>query len=414
MGDKRKIYFVNRFYYPDTSATAQILTDLCNNFSARGYQVEIITSRLLYEGVDTLLPSNENLSGVNVTRVWTSQFGRVFLPGRLIDYLTFYITSFFTMLFKVRKNDILVAKTDPPLISVPAMIVSFLRRAHLVNWLQDMFPEVASRLNVKGLKSGPIYEFIRSLRNLSLKRAKLNVVIGEVMANLLEREINQPAKIRIIHNWVIDKEIKSIAHEENSLKKEWGLDNVFVVGYSGNLGRAHDYKTMLCVMEKLQNNSNIKFLFIGGGVGMVALKEEAYAKNLTNVIFKPYQDKNVLSESLSASDVHLITLEEQLEGLIVPSKVYGVLAVSRPIIFIGSKNGEFSKLQKIECIGEIVPVGDDVQLLNSITKLANNGTLYSEYKNACQKLYRDNFMYGVSIDRWIKLIDDIHNGVMDS
>src|SRR3954447_26965913 len=139
----RRVLFVNRFFHPDHSATSQMLSDLSFHLAERGWRVEVVTSRQRYDAADAKLPPREIVRGVEVQRVWSTRFGRAFLPGRAVDYATFYISAFFTLLRRAGRDTTIVALTDPPLISVVAALAAKLRHATLVNWTQDLFPEVA-------------------------------------------------------------------------------------------------------------------------------------------------------------------------------------------------------------------------------------------------------------------------------
>jgi hypothetical protein len=137
------IIFVNRFFFPDHSATSQLLSDLCFFLAGKGFQVHVVTSRQLYEDPEAELDTEEEVNGVKVHRVWTSRFGRTNLLLRAVDYLTFYLSAGYQLLLLVSRGNVIVAKTDPPLISVVAWLVARLKGAALINWLQDLYPEVA-------------------------------------------------------------------------------------------------------------------------------------------------------------------------------------------------------------------------------------------------------------------------------
>ena len=138
-----RVVFLNRYFHPDHAATSVLLSNLAFALSQRGIQVTVITSRLRYEGGDHLLPQHETIRGVDVHRVWTSRRGRSGLIGRSLDYGSFYLAAAWRLWRVIRRNDIVVAKTDPPLLSVMAAPIARLKGARLVNWLQDIFPEVA-------------------------------------------------------------------------------------------------------------------------------------------------------------------------------------------------------------------------------------------------------------------------------
>lgn len=367
---QRKLIFINRYFYPDHSATSQMLSDLAFGLANNGVNstIHIVTSRQRYDDAAARLPAYEVIQDVHIHRIPTTRFGRQNLLGRAIDYLSFYVSSFFCLIKITNKHDTLIAKTDPPLISVVAALVSIIKRAHLVNWLQDLFPEVAAELGVK-LARGLPFRLLKAIRNKTLQQAKMNIAIGELMAERLRREGIPSHKITVIHNWADGEQLKPIPHEQNPLRTEWGLQGKFVVGYSGNLGRSHDFSAILDAAEALKNQDDIVFLLIGGGAQLPQVQQECLEKGLNNVMFKPYQPREKLSESLSVADVHLISLKPELEGLIVPSKFYGILAVARPVIFIGADDGELAKIIQNNKCGQVVAQSDSRELITAIKNI---------------------------------------------
>jgi glycosyltransferase involved in cell wall biosynthesis len=365
-----KLIFLNRFFFPDHSATSQLLTDLAFHLAKTGVVVHAISSRQVCDNPNATLPSHDIVQGVRVTRVWTTRFGRQNLPGRTFDYLTFYLSATWNLFKLLRAGDIVIAKTDPPLISVIAAVVAKISRAKLINWLQDLFPEVAGALDVGGI--GRIVGVLRSIRNWSLQTAYKNVVIGDGMATRLTKEGIQSDTIQVIHNWADGQNIYAVARENNQLRLEWNLRDKFVVGYSGNLGRAHEFDTILDAAEILKSTASIVFLFIGGGAQRDRIEEEARRRGLANIMFKPYQPREQLTLSLTVPDIHLISLHPALEGLIVPSKFYGVAAAGRPTLFIGSTNGEIPcMLRKAQC-GFSIDIGQAEEASRIILELADH------------------------------------------
>ena len=365
-----RIVFINRYFYPDHSATSQLLTDLAFHLAKTGAAVHVITSRQVSDDPNAMLPSQDFVQGVRVTRVWTTRFGRQHLPGRTLDYLTFYLSAAWCLFALLKSGDVVVAKTDPPLISVVAAMVAKIRGAKLINWIQDLFPEVAEALGVGGMKG--LEGLLRSVRNWSLRTASKNVVIGDGMANKLAEEGIQPGAIQVIHNWADGCAIQPVDREKNDLRREWNLQDVFVVGYSGNIGRAHEFDTILVAAEKLTSTANIVFLFIGAGAQRGRIEEEARRRGLENIIFKPYQPRDQLTLSLTVPDVHLISLQPALEGLIVPSKFYGIAAAGRPTIFVGDRDGEIPRILRQTGSGCAVSVGDSMGLANRILEMSRD------------------------------------------
>ncbi len=365
-----KLIFVNRFFYPDHSATSQLLTDLACHLAKTRTSVYVVTSRQVYNDPRRTLPCKDSMEGVTVIRVWTTRFGRRTLAGRGLDYVTFYLSSLWNLFFVLRHGDVVVAKTDPPLVSVIAAVVTSIRRAKLINWIQDLFPEVAGALRVGGM--GSFQGLLRAMRNWSLETAHMNVVIGDGMAERLVAEGIKQNAIQVIHNWSDGTAIRPVDHKKNPLREEWNLQEAFVVGYSGNIGRAHEFGTILDAADMLKSVEKIVFLFIGDGAQRDSIMEAVQSRGLKNVVFRPYQSRSHLTFSLCVPDVHLISLKPALEGLIVPSKFYGIAAAGRPVIFIGGQDGEISRILRKTGSGYTVSVGDFTGLANQILEMLHH------------------------------------------
>ena len=353
-----------------------MLSDLAFHLAERGWRVEIVTSRQRYGDAAARLPAHELVRGVLVTRVWSARFGRGFLPGRAIDYATFYVSALLALLLRLTRGATVVALTDPPLISVVAAIAAMLRGAALVNWTQDLFPEVAEALGMRGLR------VLRGIRNWSLRRARTNVALGDSMAAHLPDAV-------VIHNWA-DASLHPVEHAHGG----------FIVGYSGNLGRAHDAGTMLSAMHALREDDAIEFLITGGGAQLDIVRKE----NLPNVRFTGYAPRERLSESLSEADVHLVTLQPTLEGLIVPSKFYGILAVARPVLFVGSPDGELARIIRRYDCGIVVQAGDGAGLALCIRELAQNPGRVRAMGQRGRTLYEEMFAPAIAMAAWEKLL----------
>jgi colanic acid biosynthesis glycosyl transferase WcaI len=411
------LIFLNRFFHPDHSATSQMLSDLAFALAQRGESVSVITSRQRYDAPEVRLPARETVGGVDVHRVWTSRFGRRKLLGRAVDYLTFYAAAAWALWRLAGAGDIIIAKTDPPMLSVLAAPLARLRGAQLVNWLQDIFPEVAEAVGVGG---GPVsraaYRLMRALRTRSLHRASLNVALGGRMAERLAAFGVAAHRQRIIPNWADGALVGPLEPAANALRREWGLENAFVVGYSGNLGRAHEFATLLDAIERLERAQTaadsrqlpkVVWLFIGGGALTDAFHAEVRRRGLASVAFRPYQPRDRLGESLSAADVHLVSLRPELEGLIVPSKIYGILAAGRPALFIGDDDGEIARLLARHGCGLTVAAGDGAALARSVLKLALNPALSRRMGLRARRAFEAEFDKDAAIARWTRLLAEL-------
>ena len=400
-----RVIFINRFFYPDHSATSQLLSDLAFYLASRGHEVHVVCSRQLYESPEAQLITSELVQGVQVHRVWTSRFGRSNLAGRASDYLSFYLSATIKLFLLTDSRTVVVAKTDPPLISVPASWVTHWRGAHLVNWLQDVFPEVAVELGIKVL-GGRLGAWVGRLRDKSLLVANMNVVLGERMAERVRARGVDADKVRVISNWADGASIMPIPAEANSLRAKWDLKDKFVVMYSGNMGRAHEFETILGAATLLQADARFVFLFVGGGNQRGPLGSEVAHRGLTNVQFRPYQARDQLGLSLSVGDVHLISLRPELEGLIVPSKFYGVLAAGRPVVFVGAPDGEIARQVGHADCGLVVAQGDSQGLVAGLVRLADTPVICERMGSNGRRLFDAALNQSAAMTAWETILDE--------
>jgi len=398
-----KLIFVNRYFYPDHSATSQLLSDLVFFLAARGFRVEVVTSAQRYDDPAASLPDGERCRGVLIHRVRGLRFGRESLPGRLLDCLSFFWSAFLRLRQVVARGDCVVVKTDPPLISIPAALVARWRGAILINWLQDVFPEIATELGIMAA-GGAMGRLTRAMRDWSLRRARINVVVGTRMASLCARRGIAREAIAYIPNWADELTIRPMAPDLNPLRMRWGLRDAFVVGYSGNLGRAHEFETLLGAAELLRAQPDLIFLFIGAGALMAALRQAVAVRGLRNFRFKPCQPRAGLSESLSVPDVHLVVLRPGFEGLMVPSKFYGVAAAGRAILYVGDREGEIPRLIAHAGAGWTIAPGESAALAAHILDLRDHRSECRAMGLNARRLVETRFPVGRALAAWAALL----------
>jgi glycosyltransferase involved in cell wall biosynthesis len=276
-----------------------------------------------------------------------------------------------------------------------------------VNWLQDLYPEVAAELGMPFTK-GLLGRALLGMRDASLRAAAANVVVGERMAEVLRNRGISPETIHVIPNWCDDEEILPIASLNNPLRREWGLGDRFVVGYSGNLGRAHEFETVLAAAEHLRDDRRICFLFIGGGRNFAELAHSARQRGLDHLFrFLPYQERKVLKYSLGVPDIHLISLRPQLEGLIVPSKLYGIAAAGRGIIAVGAADGEVGRLVRRHECGFVIELGQGQVLADTLLRLRMDNVRIAEMGRRARAMLDTQFTRRHAFERWRTLVDKI-------
>lgn len=403
----RRIVFVNRYFAPDMSATSQILSDLAFHLASVGHEVHVVCGDTLYSNDDQRLAREETIGGVSVHRVAGGRFGRSGLAGRAADYLGLYASLRSRLAGLLRADDILVAKTDPPLLTIPLAGLARRKKAAFVPWLQDLYPEVASALGVPMI-AGVGGRALAALRDRSLTGATAVVAIGERMRDRLVDRGLDTKTIRVIANWSDDRAIRPVRREDNPLRTSWNLEDKFVVGYSGNLGRAHEYETLIGAAELLKDLEGLAFLFVGGGHHVEKLQQEARERKIEHLFhFRPYQDRSELSQSLSVPDVHWLSLRPELEGLIVPSKFYGIAAAGRAVINVGAHDGEVARLVARHQCGVTIAPGDASSMAAAITRLMEDTGENAGMGVNGRRMLVECYSAARAMAHWEELVDSI-------
>ncbi|HUO84010.1 MAG TPA: glycosyltransferase family 4 protein, partial [Thermoanaerobaculia bacterium] len=194
--------------------------------------------------------------------------------------------------------------------------------------------------------------------------------------------------------------------EQNRFRQEWGATERFTLAYSGNLGRVHEFETLAGAAERLRGDS-IQFLIIGGGPRLEELRSRLGAANLLDQVrFLPYQSRDDLAASLGAADVHLISLRRGLEGFVVPSKFYGVLAAGRPSIYIGSPEADLARLiEQHEC-GVVVRQGDAEALARVIRELRDDPARVRAMGDRARRAFEGRFTLRHAAEAWRAVLMD--------
>jgi len=403
-----RVVLVNRYFHPDESATSRMVSSLAFGLAKAGVSVQIVTSRYRHQDPAAALPAAETIGGVTIHRIGTSGFGRARLAGRAADYASFHARAALWCLMHVRQNDIVIACTDPPLLSVSVAAPTALRRGRLVNWLHDVFPEVAIELGLVA-RTGRLARLSLAMRDWSLRRAIRNVVPTAAMAGVLHDRGIAGDGVALIPYWSEEDEIRPIAPGDNGLRREWGFDNAadFVIGYSGNFGRAHEFATVLEAAEHLRDDPHIRFLLVGGGHGRRQVGEHVQRRALANVRLQSLQPRERLAESLSVADVHLVSLRPSLEPYVVPSKLYGIMAVARPVLFVGAGDGEVATVLRSHGIGHTVAIGESRALAARILEMQRDRTACEAMGRRARQVFERDHLRSRAVSAWLSLLKAI-------
>lgn len=356
------ILFINRVYPPESGATGRVLEYVAHGFVAAGWDVSVLTTA--GERSDA---GEEILGGVKVIRV-ASGFSKRSLLARAVGY-ALMIPSLLLKALMLPRADVVVTKTDPPMLLILGPFLKYLKGVRTVHWAQDLYPEVAEEVGVFP-KSGVAAGVLRSVSTRSMMACDAVVAVGRCMAERLEGRGISQAKIRVVPNTGVEDDIVPVPRENNEFRKRHGLEGAFVIEYSGNLGRAHDFGTVLEAARLLEQRgeTGILFLFVGSGPGEALLRDEVARMGLKNIRFLPPQPAEFLSESLGAGDLHLVTMKSGMSGLVVPSKFYGVMAAGRPCLFVGPDESEVARVIREHGVGEVIAPGDADALVRAILR----------------------------------------------
>jgi len=362
-----QLLFINRFYYPDESATAQLLTMVAEDLVAEDCGVTIITGQIGYLSAKRLFGPYERHHGVNVRRVWSTAFGSRLRIGRVADYLSFYLAAAWAAL---QRDDIdgMVVWSDPPLLTVLAAGLTRLKGWKTIAWLQDLFPENAVQAGF--LTPRLPARVLTRLARWSFRRADHIVVVGRCMKRRLQQSGLPEERITVIPNWADGVALTPVDHHDNWFRKDHTPGGRVVVMYSGHLGVVHDWHSLMHILRSLRSVSDVAFIFVCHGPGRDVLETWVRRQGLMNAEFIEYQPQQALRYSLSAADVHLVTLRTDMAGLSVPSKTYGIMAVGRPIVFIGPKDSEVAMVVMDSGCGEVFGPEDPDGAAKAILGLA--------------------------------------------
>ena len=387
-----RVVILNQFFYPDHSATSQLMTELAESLVERGVAVTALAGRGLYNGSKESLPAQETHKGVRIVRAWSTGFGKRSTPGRVADYLSFYLGAIWSLL-RLPQHDIVMALTTPPLIGLVALLIGRLRGMRIIALVQDIYPDVAVALGA--LRADvPTTRLFDWLNRLVLSRSDRVIVLGECMRSRVLEKIGVEAsdRIDVIHNWADGALIESgQSRAQNPFALEHELHQRFVVMFSGNFGLVNEFGTVLEAARVLRERTDIVFLFLGDGVKRVELEQYVERHQLTNIRLFPYQSRAMLPHSLAAGSVQLVTLAEGLAGLSVPSKTYGILAAGKPILFVGdAKSGVAELICQHEC-GAVIPSGDSVRLAAVLEEWAGDNDKVEAMGVAARQLFEARF-----------------------
>lgn len=364
---ERTLLILSQVYLPDAASVGQHVADAAAEMARRGWRVVVLTSRNGYDDPSVRYPLREVRDGVEIVRLPWCSFGKGSIAVRLLGGFSFVIQAILRGL-TVGRLDVILVSTSPPMASLAALALAWLRRASVKFWIMDLNPDQMVVLGRLAPGSVPVRVFDWINRRI-LRRAEDVVVLDRFMADRVNAKLPVREKLSIIPPWPLDDYLAPVPHSENPFRVAHGLQQKFVVMYSGNHGPTNPFTTILEAAAVLRDDPRIVFVFIGGGVG----KREVELAGLPNVRSLPYQPLDALRYSLSAADLHLVTIGDEVVGVVHPCKVYGAMAVARPILLLGPSESHVGDILSVASLGWTIRHGDvvgAVALLQSLLLMA--------------------------------------------
>jgi glycosyltransferase involved in cell wall biosynthesis len=324
-----KILLLNQCFYPDVVSTAQHLTDLATALASRGHEVTVIASDRGYDDPAVRFQRRERWKGIEIIRIPSLSFGKNGKWRRAFNFGSFLLVCSLRLL-TLGRFDLTIALTSPPLISFLAALFVKLKGGKFCFWVMDLNPDeaiAAGWLDEKSLTSRLLQRMLR----YSVKVATRTVVLDRFMKERVVAKGVDAERITIVPPWSHDDAVEYSETGREAFRQQHGLSDKFVVMYSGNHSPCHPLDTLLSAARALETRSGISFCFVGGGSEQAKVREAG----LTNVKCLPYQPLDELSNSLSAADLHVVVMGEKFVGIVHPCKVYNILAVGAPALYIG-------------------------------------------------------------------------------
>lgn len=352
---RRTLLIFIQTYVPDPTSIAPHMAHIATEMVRRGWRVIVYASARGYHDASVRYPLRETIDGVEVRRLPFTSFGKKSMLLRVVAGLSFMLQC--TVRGALVRGVGAVLVTTAPLTSYAAYMVSLLRRAQLKFWVLDINPDQLVALGwLRG--DGLPARLLETVNRAVLRQAHDVIALDHFMAERLANKVESPLNLHVIPPWPLEDHLEPVSHAQNLFRKEHGLEDRFVIMYSGNHGLTTPVSTILSAAVRLQHEERLLFVFVGGGYGKLEVERAIAEHGDGNIRSLPYQPLSRLKYSLSAADVHLVTMSDEVVGIIHPSKMYCAMEVERPLLAIGPRPSPLTELIERYRIGWCVANGD--------------------------------------------------------
>lgn len=361
--NKKNLLIYAHYYYPDVASTGQILTELAEGLNDV-FHITVICTVPSYTGKISRYYRRhkyffENINGVDVLRIRVPEFRKNFALSRIFNICAYFFSAICAT-FRVEHQDYVFTISQPPVLGgLLGVMGKWIKKARFIYNIQDFNPEQVQAVGFTHNKL--ILGAMMKLDKYSCRQADKVIVVGRDMVETLRKRFDPMPPYAYINNWINEKEIVPLEADHEKVmefKCRYGLEDKFIVMYSGNIGLYYDLANILKIIGKFQAWTDVMFAFIGEGSVLEELKEYQQKNRLTNVTFIPYQDKRNLVYSLNAGDVHFVMNAKGIKGVSVPSKLYGVMAAGKPVLGILEEGSEARLIVEEAGCGLCVDPGD--------------------------------------------------------
>lgn len=369
-GKPKTLLIITQVYVPDPASVGQHVADVAKEMARRGWRVVVYTSARGYDDPSQRYRRREWLDGVEVRRLPLSSFGKRSIPIRLLAQACFMVQAIALGLF-TRRLGLVMVSTSPPFAGIGGAMLSWLRRVPLVWWVMDLNPDqmvTSGKLSPRSV----ITKAFDWMNRVTLRRSRAVVVLDRFMQERVLAKLAVPDKIHVLPPWPHEDVLKAVPSRPNAFRDEQGFGDAFVVMYSGNHGIQNPLKTLLDAARLLEEREDLLFVFIGGGAGKIDV-DRRIAAGARNIRSLPFQPLSTIGTSLSAADVHVVSLANEAVGVIHPCKIYGAMAIGRPVLFFGPTASHVGDIFQAGDIGRVVAHGDANAAVAAIRDLVSIG-----------------------------------------
>jgi glycosyltransferase involved in cell wall biosynthesis len=401
---------VSELYYPEETSTGYYVTKTAEGLAA-DHPVHVLCSQPTYSARGKRAPRHEVHRNVSIRRCSGTALDKDVPLFRLVNLATISASLFGNALARFRKGEVVFVTTNPPTLPYLTWLACVLRRARCVLMVHDVYPEALVAGGWLRADSALRRVFTRFQRFLYSRMERI-VVLGRDMGSLVARAMRrQTRRIVVIPNWADLDQITPFPRRDNALLSRLGLQDKFVVQYSGNMGRTHGLEPLVEAAGRLRNDTDVHFLFIGSGAKRRWLEQTVSGEELSNVTILPYQPRSDLAVSLNACDLAIISFVPGMAGVSVPSRMYNILAAGKPIIAVADPESELAQLVVEENVGWVVAPGNTEKLVETILKVREEPDLLAQMQSRCRAVVEKKYSFHQVVSAYRSLVDELEGGV---